>query len=178
MIQKINIEGLEYFRNKKRILPASFLKWRILISIYFLVAALCVASLRAQENNSPSSIVQSNSAVQKKKEKNPHLRFGRTLDSIRKRKLRISIYPNNRNPNRRFRHLHKRKHNSKSIQKNNPRLKSKYNRSLNNLKPKKKFRKKKTKNRKQKNKDPSSGSLQILITHTIRIARLRGTTNI
>ncbi|EMF81604.1 outer membrane protein [Leptospira weilii serovar Topaz str. LT2116] len=83
MIQKINIEGLEYFRNKKRILPASFLKWRILISIYFLVAALCVASLRAQENNSPSSIVQSNSAVQKKerKESAPAVRTNTGFDS-------------------------------------------------------------------------------------------------
>ncbi|WP_016760988.1 porin [Leptospira weilii] len=86
MIQKINIEGLEYFRNKKRILPAWFLKCRILIPIYFLGAVLCISSLRAQEKNSPSSIqadIQSNSAAQKKerKESAPAVRTNTGFDS-------------------------------------------------------------------------------------------------
>ncbi|RHX96177.1 hypothetical protein DLM76_04265 [Leptospira yasudae] len=72
MNQKRNLTKSEHFQKRKRTIPAAIFKRRISISIYFLGAVLCFASLDAQEKNSTVSIQTESRPDVKTQTKNPN----------------------------------------------------------------------------------------------------------
>ncbi|TGL80139.1 outer membrane beta-barrel protein [Leptospira yasudae] len=72
MNQKRNLTKLEHFQKRKRTIPVAIFKRRISISIYFLGAILCFASLDAQEKNSTVSIQTDSRSDLKTQTKNPN----------------------------------------------------------------------------------------------------------